>query len=67
MDIQSVIIEGGASILNQFIEANLWDEARVFTSKTVWNEGIAAPKIVGNIIQKLQLNNDLLTIYNHKE
>jgi diaminohydroxyphosphoribosylaminopyrimidine deaminase/5-amino-6-(5-phosphoribosylamino)uracil reductase len=67
MDIQSVIIEGGASILNQFIEANLWDEARVFTSNTVWDEGIPAPKIAENIIEKVQLNNDLLTIYNHKE
>jgi diaminohydroxyphosphoribosylaminopyrimidine deaminase/5-amino-6-(5-phosphoribosylamino)uracil reductase len=28
--IQSVLIEGGSSILNAFIEAGLWDEARVF-------------------------------------
>lgn len=32
-DIQSVIIEGGAHTLNTFIEAGVWDEARVFTAK----------------------------------
>jgi diaminohydroxyphosphoribosylaminopyrimidine deaminase/5-amino-6-(5-phosphoribosylamino)uracil reductase len=30
-DIQSVIIEGGAHTLNSFINAGLWDEARIFT------------------------------------
>lgn len=66
MDIQSVIIEGGAHLLHQFINAGLWDEARVFTSNTIWNEGIKAPKIDGNIISQLQLNNDALTIYQAK-
>lgn len=66
MDIQSVIIEGGAHILNQFINAGLWDEARVFTSNTVWNEGIKAPNIDGNVISQLQLNKDTLTIYHAK-
>lgn len=66
MDIQSVIIEGGAHILNQFINAGLWDEARVFTSNTVWNEGIKAPNIDGNVISQLQLNKDALTIYHAK-
>jgi diaminohydroxyphosphoribosylaminopyrimidine deaminase/5-amino-6-(5-phosphoribosylamino)uracil reductase len=28
--IQSVIIEGGRQTLQTFIDANLWDEARVF-------------------------------------
>ena len=30
--IQSVIIEGGANTIQQFIEEDLWDEARVFHS-----------------------------------
>ncbi|TKC10190.1 bifunctional diaminohydroxyphosphoribosylaminopyrimidine deaminase/5-amino-6-(5-phosphoribosylamino)uracil reductase RibD [Pedobacter polaris] len=63
MDIQSVIIEGGAQILNQFINANLWDEARIFTSKINWNEGIKAPEIKGNVIEQLSLGDDDLTIY----
>lgn len=63
MDIQSVIIEGGANILNQFIAAKLWDEARIFTSDTTWKVGIDAPKITGNLIDEIQLENDSLKIY----
>lgn len=66
MDIQSVIIEGGAQILNHFITANLWDEARVFTAKTTWNEGIKAPLLSGISIENLQLEDDDLTIYSPK-
>lgn len=63
MDIQSVIIEGGIQILNQFIGAQLWDEARVFTSKSIWGSGMKSPEIKGNLIEKLPLGDDELTIY----
>lgn len=62
MDIQSVIIEGGANILNQFIAANLWDEARIFTSKIQWDTGIEAPRIKGQTIEETAIGNDKLTI-----
>ena len=42
-DIQSLIIEGGAATLNSFIEAGLWDEARIFTGKSRLGTGIKAP------------------------
>ena len=32
LNIQSLIVEGGARLLRSFIEVGLWDEARVFTS-----------------------------------
>lgn len=41
--IQSVIIEGGAKILQSFIDDNLWDEARIFTSYLTLKKGIKAP------------------------
>lgn len=63
MDIQSVIIEGGANVLNQFIHGNLWDEARVFCSNKVWASGIEAPLIKGLIIDQFNLENDTLTIF----
>jgi diaminohydroxyphosphoribosylaminopyrimidine deaminase/5-amino-6-(5-phosphoribosylamino)uracil reductase len=66
MDIQSVIIEGGTQILNQFIVANLWDEARIFIGKTIWNEGINAPILTGNLISSLQFDDDKLTIITKK-
>ena len=42
-NIQSIIIEGGSFTLNQFIASNLWDEARVFTTKKTLNSGVKAP------------------------
>lgn len=63
MDIQSVMIEGGAQLLNQFIAAGLWDEARIFTAKTTWDSGIKAPLINGKLIEELQVGEDNLTIY----
>jgi diaminohydroxyphosphoribosylaminopyrimidine deaminase / 5-amino-6-(5-phosphoribosylamino)uracil reductase len=62
MDIQSVIIEGGAQILNLFIAANLWDEARIFTSKTSWEYGIKAPEIKGEVIEEMMIGADKLVI-----
>jgi diaminohydroxyphosphoribosylaminopyrimidine deaminase / 5-amino-6-(5-phosphoribosylamino)uracil reductase len=44
LKIQSVIIEGGAKLLQSFINDNLWDEARVITNTEMQiPEGIAAP------------------------
>jgi diaminohydroxyphosphoribosylaminopyrimidine deaminase / 5-amino-6-(5-phosphoribosylamino)uracil reductase len=53
--IQSVIIEGGAQTLQLFIDAGLWDEARVFTSTRAFGKGIPTPIIHGN----LQLEQDV--------
>ena len=63
MDIQSIIIEGGAQILHQFIMAKLWDEARIFTSETLWNDGIKAPAFEGKKISQTLIGNDTLTVY----
>lgn len=62
MDIQSVIIEGGAYTLHQFIDYNLWDEARIFTSNDMWQKGIKAPILNGTILSEEKIENDFLTI-----
>ena len=41
--IQSLIVEGGAQVLQQFISEGLWDEARIFVGKSQFSEGIKAP------------------------
>lgn len=61
-DIQSIIIEGGAHTLNTFIEANLWDEARIFTGETNLKVGIKAPRIVGKSGGEYSSGNDRLRI-----
>jgi diaminohydroxyphosphoribosylaminopyrimidine deaminase/5-amino-6-(5-phosphoribosylamino)uracil reductase len=44
LQLQSVIIEGGAKILQSFIDENAWDEARVITNTDFkMGEGINAP------------------------
>jgi diaminohydroxyphosphoribosylaminopyrimidine deaminase/5-amino-6-(5-phosphoribosylamino)uracil reductase len=42
-NINSVLVEGGASILNSFIEAGLWDEANIEVSPVKISEGVKAP------------------------
>jgi diaminohydroxyphosphoribosylaminopyrimidine deaminase/5-amino-6-(5-phosphoribosylamino)uracil reductase len=61
-DIQSVIIEGGARTLQTFIEAGLWDEARIFTGKTVLTNGIKSPQITGILAGESWVGDDHLTI-----
>jgi diaminohydroxyphosphoribosylaminopyrimidine deaminase / 5-amino-6-(5-phosphoribosylamino)uracil reductase len=44
LQLQSVIIEGGAKLLQSFIDENAWDEARVITNTDMKiGEGINAP------------------------
>lgn len=43
--IQSVMVEGGSKLLQSFIDANLWDEARVFISEMLIGDGVAAPRL----------------------
>jgi diaminohydroxyphosphoribosylaminopyrimidine deaminase/5-amino-6-(5-phosphoribosylamino)uracil reductase len=67
--VQSLIIEGGAQILQAFIEANLWDETRIFTSPTTFGVGISAPVLPNAVLtEQRQLKSDLLRIYspNHQ-
>ena len=61
--INSVIIEGGAQTLETFINANLWDEARVFTGNINFKEGIKAPKFSGKLISEQSIEQDTLKIY----
>jgi diaminohydroxyphosphoribosylaminopyrimidine deaminase/5-amino-6-(5-phosphoribosylamino)uracil reductase len=68
--IQSLIVEGGATLLNSFLEKGLWDEARVFTSKKKFSEiaggkksGVEAPKIKAPVISKTKTGNDELAVF----
>jgi diaminohydroxyphosphoribosylaminopyrimidine deaminase / 5-amino-6-(5-phosphoribosylamino)uracil reductase len=62
-DIQSLIIEGGAQTLNNFIEAGLWDEARIFTGTDCWPAGILAPQINGQLNTEDMIGADRLQIF----
>ncbi len=45
--VQSVVVEGGTQTIQLFIDAGLWDEARVFTSPQRFVSGVAAPSLKG--------------------
>lgn len=64
-DIQSVIIEGGAYTLQTFIEAGLWDEARIFTGRIELGGGIKVPVITGAAgVEVLSGHDRLQILYN---
>ncbi|MGN6478084.1 MAG: dihydrofolate reductase family protein, partial [Flavipsychrobacter sp.] len=63
-NIQSVIIEGGAKLLNSFISKGLWDEARIITANITLLHGIAAPLLTnGDKAFDTQLETDMLSLY----
>jgi diaminohydroxyphosphoribosylaminopyrimidine deaminase / 5-amino-6-(5-phosphoribosylamino)uracil reductase len=63
-NIQSVIVEGGSQTLQTFIDANLWDEARVFLSENTFNQGVIAPKLPKNrILTSLLIKKDQLKLF----
>lgn len=58
--IHSIIVEGGAVTLNHFIQSELWDEARIFISETIFGEGIRSPQISGQLIEETRSTGDRL-------
>jgi diaminohydroxyphosphoribosylaminopyrimidine deaminase/5-amino-6-(5-phosphoribosylamino)uracil reductase len=67
--LQSVLVEGGAALLNSFLQAGLWDEAYVFKSnRKLEAPGLAAPTIPLSRMQHLNhLGADALVVYKSGE
>jgi len=61
-NIQSVKIEGGSITLQSFIDANIWDEARIFTANKLFSQGLKTPIIEGEIILEEEIGTDTLEI-----
>lgn len=62
--VQSLIVEGGAKLLNTFIAKGLWDEARVITGDKVIEHGIAAPVLSNSVAAfEAALAEDTLQVY----
>ena len=71
-NIISVLVEGGANVLQQFIDANAWNEAVVITSDEVISQWtmdngqsttIKAPIITGSLTQSFQLENNFIQLF----
>lgn len=65
LNIQSVIIEGGSILLQSFIDAGLWDEARIITNnRLLIGNGVKAPVInTGKLISRVPLESDTVSMY----
>ena len=49
--IQSLLVEGGAKLLQSFIDEGLWDEANMETAPIRLKQGIAAPTLVDSQLE----------------
>lgn len=62
--IQSVMVEGGASTIQSFIDGGLWDEARVFEAPVCFGAGIKAPQLSRAVFDgKEMIQGDTLTYF----
>lgn len=56
----SVMVEGGSRLLQSFIDAELWDEARVETAPFCIGRGVKAPEIKGiNLVTRVIGSNSI--------
>jgi len=65
--IQSLIIEGGRQTLQGFLDANVWDEARVFKSEVLFGQGTKAPDFRTELFKTQDILSDKLNYYNNKK
>ena len=61
-NISSVIVEGGKKTLQTFIDEQLWDEARIFSSNKDLKTGIKKPHLEGKLISETLIKSDTLKI-----
>lgn len=67
LNIQSLIVEGGAKTLQSFIDAGIWDEARIITNiKMNIGDGLSAPVINGQLVSQYFLGNDSISFFTNK-
>jgi riboflavin biosynthesis pyrimidine reductase len=53
LNIQSVLVEGGAKLLQSFIDKNIWDETRIITNNhLIINEGLDALQLHNAKLQR---------------
>ena len=68
LSIQSVLVEGGASLLQSFINENKWDEARIITNDIVSiGEGLSSPDLKqSHFVKKDTIRNNTIQYFSHE-
>lgn len=63
-NVQSLIVEGGAKMLQSFIDADLWDEVRVEQNPRLFiKEGIASPKFIASPEKIEEIDGNIIRFY----
>jgi len=64
--IQTLLVEGGSQVINQFLERDLWDEAIIFKSNANLTDGVKAPSIDQKPLKIMSSASDKVIIHrNH--
>jgi diaminohydroxyphosphoribosylaminopyrimidine deaminase / 5-amino-6-(5-phosphoribosylamino)uracil reductase len=68
LNIQSVLVEGGAKLLQSFISEGIFDEVRIITNHSLETaQGIMAPQVSELMLtNSMQLQTDSIHFYQHK-
>jgi len=64
----SLLVEGGAHVLNQFLNHEHWDEIRVIENSRYLGDGVSAPKLPKNAVlsSQFELGADTVRIFHRK-
>lgn len=62
-EIQSIIVEGGAILLQSFLDQGLWDEINLFTGSCWFQKGVNAPRFKGHLYEKKAFGDSILFVY----
>lgn len=65
--ILSLIVEGGQRTLQSFLDAGLWDEARIFHCPKTFGSGVAAPRMTSLPHTQIDSGGDRLFHYAHPD
>ena len=65
LNIQSIMVEGGAKLLQSFIDEQVWDEIRILTNeKKQIGSGLQAPKLENAVlVNEERLYSDTIELY----
>lgn len=67
--ITSLLVEGGAKLLQTFIDENMWDEMRIITNPNlIIEKGIAAPNHIPlSFSNQFEIGQDVVSIYHNSK
>jgi diaminohydroxyphosphoribosylaminopyrimidine deaminase/5-amino-6-(5-phosphoribosylamino)uracil reductase len=65
--ILSVFVEGGAALHGSFLRSGLWDEARVLTGKVSFSQGVKAPVIGSEPLERITFKDATLEVFMNQQ